>query len=207
MSDGGIGQVGAANPAAPPEPTEHTNPAWAQAVAEAHAASPPPNANAGMHISAAGLAALRASEGQVNGGAYYNDQAGNCTRGTGILVHQGACSAAELARPTDAQANENDFQSRVNQAEEEVRQRVPDRQLTQPQFDALVSATYNLGNAGVRPVLNDADRNNDPGVVQELRNHVMVHQTDAHGHRTMVRSHGLENRREREAAPFGGAPH
>ena len=162
------------------------------------------NVNRDMTLSAAGLAALRTSEGQVSGGAYYNDVANNCTRGTGILVHPGACTAAEMARPTDQQANETAFQNRVHTAEGQVRQQVPDRRLTQDQFDNLVSATFNLGGRGAAPVLEQANRNNDQGVVQQLRDRVGIRPRDADGHVTgpAVRNQGLVNRREREVAPF-----
>jgi GH24 family phage-related lysozyme (muramidase) len=160
-----------------------------------------------MHMSAQGLAALRASEGQVNGGGYYNDEAGNCTRGTGTLVHHGACSAAELARPVDQQANERDFQDRVSDAEAQVRRDVHNRPLNQSQFDALVSATYNLGGRGAAQVLDRANHNDDAGVARELRRDVMEHHTDAHGHRIEAPSRGLERRREREAAPFEAPAH
>lgn len=162
------------------------------------------NVNRDMTLGAAGLATLLTSEGQVNGGAYYNDVANNCTRGTGILVHPGTCTASEMARPTDQQANETAFQNRVHTAEDQVRQQVPDRRLTQDQFDNLVSATFNLGGRGAAPVLDQANRNNDQGVVQQLRDRVNVRPRDAGGHVTgpAVRNQGLVNRRERELAPF-----
>ena len=158
-------------------------------------------------MSADGSAALRSSEGQVNGGGYYNDAAGNCTRGTGISVHQGQCSGVELARPADTQANEHDFTTREARAEDQVRQQVSDRHLTQPQFDALVSATYNLGGTGAHSILNRANQNDDTGVVRELRDHENMRERDANGHLTgrMVHSRGLEDRREREAVPFENA--
>ena len=166
------------------------------------------NPNANMTTSAAGVAALRASEGQRNGGGAYNDQANNCTRGTGILVHTGPCTAAELAQPPDQQANEATFQTRLQAAEASVRRQVTDRPLTQEQFDSLVSATFNLGAAGAAPVTNAANQRDDAGVQRELRARVFVRPRDARGHPTgpAVRSQGLANRREREAQPFAPAP-
>ncbi len=157
-----------------------------------------------MHASAACIASLRASEGQRNGGGYYNDQANNCTVGTGILVHQGPCTAAEMARQANRQANENTFMDRVAQAEATVRRQVPDRALTQDQFDALISAAFNLGPTGVAPVTERANANDDPGVAQRLRERVNVRPRDARGRPSgpPVRSQGLVNRREREARPF-----
>jgi GH24 family phage-related lysozyme (muramidase) len=163
----------------------------------------PANPNANMTTSAAGIAALRASEGQRNGGGAYNDTANNCTQGTGILVHTGPCTGAELARPPDQQANEATFQTRLHDAEASVRRQVPGRALTQDQFDALVSATFNLG-GHARPVLERANRHDDPGVVGALRDRVFVQPRDAHGAATgpLRRSQGLANRRKREVQPF-----
>ena len=173
----------------------HTNP---------QSNSPPQNANANMHASANAIANLRASEGQRDGGGYYNDQANNCTVGTDILVHTGPCTAEEMRRQVDQQANERSFMARIAQAEADVRAQVPDRPLTQDQFDALLSAAFNSGPVGVRPVTARANANDDSGVVRELRSRVHIQHRDAQGHRVgpPVLSHGLVNRREREAQPF-----
>ena len=144
---------------------------------------PPADANAALHASATCIAALRASEGQANGGGYYNDPANNCTVGTGVFVHYGSCTAEELARPAPGQANEATFMGRVSGAEAVVRLQVPDRALTQDQFDSLVSAAFNLGAGGVAPVTNRANQTDDAGVVRELRARVNVFAHDAHGGR------------------------
>ena len=173
----------------------------------APAVNPPPavNPNANMSMSAAGIAGLRTSEGQRNGGGYYDDSAHNCTRGAGILVHTGPCSAEELARAPDVQGNEATFQSRLHDAEAAVRRQVTDRALTQEQFDALVSAAFNLGATGVQPVTAQANRNDDAAVQRELRGRVFVRPRDARGHPIGPPqwNRGLFNRREREAQPFG----
>lgn len=168
------------------------------------AVSNQPSANAGMSMSAAGIAALRASEGQRNGGGYYDDVAHNCTRGTGILVHAGPCTAEELARPPDQANNEATFQNRLHDAEAVVRRDVTDRALTQDQFDALVSAAFNLGNHNVHPILHRANEADNAGVVRELRDYVFFQPRDRQGNRLgpLRRSQGLANRREREARPF-----
>ena len=111
------------------------------------------------------VANLRASEGTRNGGGFYTDPAHNCTRGAGILVHSGDCTAAELATAPDAQANEADFTTLLHTAERQVRNQVQDRALTQDQFDALVSAAFNMGGAGAHPVLDAANRNDNAAVV------------------------------------------
>ncbi len=145
------------------------------------------------------IAQLRQSEGTQNGGGYYNDPTHNCTRGQGILVHPGDCAAAELATPPDTAANEAEFMRRVHAAEQQVRDSVQDRTLTQDQFDALVSAAFNLGGAGAAPVFGAANRNDDAGVVNRLRDRVNARDR-ATGR--MVRLPGLVRRREQEAQPF-----
>ncbi len=166
--------------------------------------APQANPNANLSISAARLAALRASEGQRNGGGAYNDTANNCTVGTGILVHAGPCSAAELAQPPDTEGNEATFQNRVHAAEAAVRSQVTDRALTQDQFDALVPTSFNLGATGAAPITAQANRNNDAGVWAEMRQRMYTHRHDSHGRPVgpPQYSPGLAKRREREALPF-----
>jgi lysozyme len=177
-------------------------------VAGAAPGQPPANVNANMSASAACIASLRASEGQRNGGGHYNDAANNCTVGAGVLVHNGPCTAAELSAPVDRQGNEETFMARVHDAEGKVRQQVPDRVLTLDQFDSLISATFNLGPAGVAPVTGSANRHDDAGVVNGLRARVNVTHRDARGNRVgpPQRMQGVVNRREREARPFLPAP-
>ena len=158
-----------------------------------------PGVNDGMSASAGMIAQLRQSEGTANGGGYYNDPTHNCTRGAGILVHPGDCTAAELATPPDTQANEADLMARIHTAERQVRSQVQTRALTQEQFDALVSAAFNMGGAGASPVLGAANRRDDRGVVGALR--ARVNARDRQTGR-MVRLPGLVTRREQEARPF-----
>jgi len=94
-------------------------------------------------MSSAGLVALRLREGQVPGGGYYNDNATNCTYGTGLLAHLGPCTPEELRRTVDTNQAQAEFQRRTDEAARRVREQVQDRSLTQNQFDALVSATFN----------------------------------------------------------------
>ena len=175
-----------------------------QQAAPRGGAAPPISLNANTSTSAAGIAALRASEGQRDGGRAYNDAANNCTRGVGILVHAGACTAAELAQAPDSQANETSFQMRLHAAEASVRRQVSGRALTQDQFDALVSATFNLGSGGVAPVARAANQGDDATVQRELRARIFLQPRNARGLPSgpPVRSQGLANRREREAHPF-----
>lgn len=158
-------------------------------------------ANEAMRMSASGMAALRQREHAVL--KYYNDAANNCSYGVGTLAHHGPCTPDELRRPVTAAAVNAQLEARVRSAEATVRQRVRDHQLTQAQFDALVSFTYNTGATGARATLDAANRGSQAEVVRHMNNNVYVHPRDARGRRQpAIRLQGLVNRRAEEAAPF-----
>ena len=89
----------------------------------------------------------------------YNDSDGNCTAGVGHMLHQGGCSPYEIGRVYTDEIIEAWFQGDVMEAERAVRavfQQVDNdlrpneppgnpTPLTQKQFDALVSVTFNVG--------------------------------------------------------------
>jgi len=92
-------------------------------------------------------AATRAIMTTLEGGVvprYYNDQAGNCTYGAGLLEHYGRCTPAEMARRPSQAEMAAGFNQEVARAEVRVRRNV-NRPLTQGQFDALVSLAFNAG--------------------------------------------------------------
>jgi len=95
--------------------------------------------------SAAGLRFIGRFEGFS--GNLYDDPAGNCTIGFGHLVHLGRTNGSEppelCAGITRRKALEL-LRADASQAAEAVRTHVT-LPLTQPQFDALVSFTYNVG--------------------------------------------------------------
>ena len=158
-------------------------------------------ANETMQMSAAGMVALRQRE-QVTL-RYYNDVANNCTYGVGTLVHHGPCTAEELRRTVTIADVNAQLAARVRSAEATVRQHVRNHQLTQDQFDALVSFTFNTGPRGARTTLNTANRGAFREVVTHMNNNVYIHRRDEHGRRRApVRSHGLVNRRREETRPF-----
>ncbi|WP_060331527.1 glycoside hydrolase family protein [Burkholderia cepacia] len=158
-------------------------------------------ANENMRLSEAGWAALRTREQAVM--SYYNDQANNCTFGVGTLAHAGPCTPEEMRRPVTAAQVNAQLATGVSRAEAQVRRTVTQRELTQAQFDELVSYTYNAGNTGAVDALRSANQNNDAGVVSHMNQRVYIHPRDAHGRRLRaVRSNGLVNRRRLEAAPF-----
>lgn len=158
-------------------------------------------ANEGLRTSADGMAALRRREGAIL--RHYNDIANNCTFGVGSLIHLGPCTAEELARPVTVEQVNAQLSANVRTAEAAVRRRVRSQQLTQAQFDALVSYTFNVGAGGARGVLNAADRGDSHAVVRSMDAAVYVHPRDADGRALRpVRVQGLVNRRAEETAPF-----
>jgi lysozyme len=134
---------------------------------------------------------------------YYNDGGGNsghCTWGIGILVHRGPCTAEELARSvTEAQVNA-EFTSRVNEAERTVTRRVK-VDLTQDQFDALVSYTFNRGSGGTTDVFNSLNAGNFDGAA-EIISSTVFSSGMKNGKKVMIKRGGLVARRAEESAPF-----
>ncbi len=158
-------------------------------------------ANKTMRMSAAGMAAPRQREHAVL--RYYNDAANHCTYGVGMLAHYGPCTPEELRRPVSIAEVNIQLATRVRHAEEAVHQRVRNHQLTQEQFDALVSFTFNTGATGARATLDAANRGASREVVIHMNSNVYVHPRDANGRRLApVRLQGLVNRRREETAPF-----
>lgn len=76
---------------------------------------------------------------------YYNDPANNCTYGVGTLAHLGACSPQEMNTPVSNSKIATSLQAGISRAESAIYKYVNRFPLSQPQFDALVSFAYNLG--------------------------------------------------------------
>jgi lysozyme len=161
-------------------------------------------ANENMHLSAAGYAGLRQSEGVVM--HYYNDAThnGNCTWGIGTLAHYGPCTQEELNRTVLPQQANAVLQQRVQEAERIVRATVRNTQLTQARFDAAVSFAYNSRTDNIRQALTPADAGNMGQVAHHFMQNVYVFPRDQQGRAIGPRqlNPGLVNRRRREAAPF-----
>ena len=142
-----------------------------------------------MALSAAGWAALRISEGYKK--TVYRDIVGIPTVCMGTT---GGLSKADVGRRFGAEACDKRDRAAVLLAENAVRHNVK-VQLTQAQFDALVSFTYNVGAAAFRKstllkVLNQGDYK---GAAAQIRRWVY-----AGGYKVR----GLVKRREEEARPF-----
>lgn len=138
--------------------------------------------------------------------AHYDDMGpgrGNCTVGYGSLVHRNPCTAAELARPvTQAQAASL-FAVNIDDVERAV-QRNLKVTLTQAQFDALVSYTFNRGARGARPVFDLINKGDLRGVANEISRSTSVTVKNKAGKRVLVKAGGLVKRRAEESAPFRG---
>ena len=111
--------------------------------------------NSDLSLSAQGRADLMRREGVIR--HYYNDVVNNCTYGVGSLAHLGPCSPRELQTPLSDTQIVASMQAGVSVAENAIRKNITDRTLTQQQFDALVSFTYNVGAGGAREVLRLVD--------------------------------------------------
>jgi len=134
---------------------------------------------------------------------YYNDVANNRTVGVGALAHRGLCSPKELQRPVSvAQANAQ-LATKVRLTEQIVRRNVRNHELTQDQFDALVSFAYNSGENGSRDTFVAANSGNNALVASNMALCVYVPPRDAQGRRLPPRRvNGLVNRCREEAVPF-----
>lgn len=131
---------------------------------------------------------------------YYDDMGpgkGNCTWGAGILAHRGPCTKDELARPVSQAEADAEFARRVAYMERVVRRNVPNQALTQAQFDALVSLTYNAGERGASTTFDLVDSGDFKGAAVNI---LRMTRTTVNGRKVIAR--GLIARRREEAAPF-----
>lgn len=139
---------------------------------------------------------------------YYDDGGrpgrGNCTWGIGVLLHHGPCTREELARLVTAAEVEEAFSSKVAEAERVVRKRVTRRQLTQDQFDALVSFTFNAGQCGAERALAQVDRGDFQAAALNISRTIYMTVQTKRGRRTVI-ARGLIPRRAEESAPFRSA--
>jgi len=109
------------------------------------------NANQTLSLSVQGQADLMQREGVIR--HYYDDAVNNCTYGVGTLAHAGPCSPQELSISLSDKQVVASMQSGIEVAEGAIYRNVTRYPLTQKQFDALVSFTYNVGSGGAQDVL------------------------------------------------------
>jgi lysozyme len=137
---------------------------------------------------------------------YYDDMGpgkGNCTMGYGHLVHRSPCSAEELTTKVTEQDVMGGFGSDVQVAESVVNRNVKVA-LTQAQFDALVSYTFNRGPGGAHKVFKLVNDGDFDDAAAEISSHVMV-TVKKKGKRVATIARGLYERRAEESAPFRNA--
>lgn len=161
-----------------------------------------PNANLSMSPEARQRLRDPMHESSVRG--YYNDgrgTRGHCTYGIGILAHRGPCTDEELRRPLTATQIEASFDTAVRTAESAVRRNVTRQALTQAQFDALVSYTYNAGPSGASRAYLRIDQGDLKGAADVITANIYSRQ----GGR-LVLMRGLIGRRREESAPFRQTP-
>lgn len=139
--------------------------------------------------------------------SYYDDGGpgrGNCTWGIGIKAHAGPCTREELGRKVTSTDIEREFSRRLRVAEDGVKRNVK-VELTQAQFDALVSLAYNTGVTGAHQVfelVNAGDFDKAATMIAGMTSARQVR----NGQRVDVFMPGLVGRRAEEAAPFRNAP-
>jgi lysozyme len=137
---------------------------------------------------------------------YYDDGGpgrGNCTWGVGIKAHTGPCTAEELGRTVTDTDIEREFSRRLREAEAAVKRNVT-AELTQAQFDALVSLTYNTGPTGAVKVYDLVNKGHFDAVATIISGMTYGHEVRK-GKRVKVFYPGLVPRRAEEAAPFRNA--
>lgn len=130
----------------------------------------------------------------------YNDQAGHCSIGVGHLVHRGNCKKAEgglekgITKAKAIALMRSDARSKIDSVATSVK--VP---LTQEQFDALVSFTFNVGehNFETSTLLEKLNAGDSAAVPGEL---ARWNKVTINGRK--VASKGLTRRREREGKLF-----
>lgn len=121
---------------------------WAHAgvVIVADDARPVATSNANLSPSGNAVSLVAEFEGFPNGGRAYNDPVGNCTKGYGELLTYARCTTAqERAPPWTSGYALTLLRKRLNGTYGDYVRKCVRAPLNQSQFDALVSAVYNVG--------------------------------------------------------------
>jgi len=155
-----------------------------------------------MRMSTGGRANLHQREKLVM--KFYDDGGrpgvGHCSYGFGTLLHKGPCTPEQLKTKVTDDMVKKSFESRLREAEQAVERHVKVT-LSQQQFDALVSLTYNAGAHGSR----DVYKLINAGKTKEAADLIsrMVYSTQKKkGKKVLVLMSGLVARRKQESAPF-----
>jgi lysozyme len=130
---------------------------------------------------------------------YYDDLGkgkGNCTVGYGHKVHSKPCTADELATKVTEKEVMRKFDADLRVAENAVNRNVK-ASLTQEQFDALVSYTFNRGPRGAHKAFELINSGDLSAAATEISS-----RTTASGQTKKGQASGLFARRDEESAPF-----
>jgi lysozyme len=134
---------------------------------------------------------------------YYNDMGkdrGHCTWGVGVLAHRGVCTKEELGRTVSPAEVEAEFSRKVAEAEGGVHRNIQ-VELTQAQFDGLVSFTYNTGIDGADGTYKLINQDDFAGAAANMQQVVRVRIKTKTGSKKVV-ARGLVKRRAEESASF-----
>jgi lysozyme len=154
-----------------------------------------------MFMSSAGKLRLQNREKKMV--RHYDDMGpgkGNCTMGYGHLVQRNPCSADELTTKVSERDVIGGFDSDVRTAESIVNRNVK-VSLTQEQFDALVSYTFNRGPGGAHKAFKLINDGEFEKAATEISSHVRA-TVKKKGKSVATVANGLYSRRTEESAPF-----
>jgi lysozyme len=154
-----------------------------------------------MFMSSVGKLGLQNREKKME--RYYDDMGpgkGNCTVGYGHLVHRNPCTPEELTRKVGEKDIMDGFDADIRAAENAVNRNVK-VSLTQAQFDALVSYTFNRGPGGARKAFKLINAGEFDKAASEISSHVTA-TVRKKGKRVAVVARGLYARRAEESGPF-----
>ncbi len=161
--------------------------------------------NSQMVISKSGIERISKDEGFS--AIPYNDIAGNCTVGVGILLSYKPCTEQQMKTKYDLGKLNATFHDRLEEAQKYVRFYVREVQLNQEQFDALTSFVFNVGVGNAKDVLAFANKGEFQRVENEMSRFVYITEKSKNGKPSLKKfSNGLANRRKREIVPFQVKP-
>ena len=157
--------------------------------------------NSKMVISKSGIEHISKDEGFS--AIPYNDIAGNCTVGVGILLSYSPCTEQQMKTKYDLAKLNATFHDRLEEAQKYVRFYIREAQLSQEQFDALTSFVFNVGVGNAKDVLAFANKGDYQKVENEMNRFVCITEKGKDGKPSRKKlSNGLANRRKREIVPF-----
>lgn len=156
----------------------------------------------GMSLGSEGLKLIQDFE-TFESKLYDTDGGGHCTIGWGHLVHKGKCDGKENEKVFLGGIKQADADSLLKKdtkvAEDAVNKKVGDlgATLTQNQFDAMVSFTYNVGTGNLANVLTACAGSDGKLDVSKIPDKMKLYEKSAG--KILV---GLTRRRQREADLF-----